>query len=98
MQIIMFDLVTRNKPRGVENEVSRQLFFAHLGKMRCVRAVVTANDKQKVHFDIEQLAQRILALLRRAADRIEEPKILRRKLGSISIDNGLSNPTLHFLG
>ena len=98
MQIIVFDLVARKKPRGVEHKIGRQFFFAHLGEMRCVRAVVAADDKENIHFDVEQLAQSILSLLRRAADRIEEPKILRRKLGSVSIDDGLSNPPLHLFG
>src|SRR6266566_7894463 len=97
MQIIVFDLVARKKARGVEHKIGRQFFFAHLGKMRCVRAIVAANNKQKVHFDVEQLAQSILPLLRRAADRIEKSKILRRKLRSVSINNGLSNPSLHLL-
>src|SRR5437762_10099134 len=98
VQIIVFDLIARKKPRGVEHKIGRQFFFAHLGEMRCVRAVVAANDKENIHLNVEQLAQSILPFLRRAADRIEEPEILLSKLRSVSIKNGLSNPPLHLFG
>jgi len=94
----MLDLAGGNQPGGIEHKISRQFFLAHLGEMRCVRAVVTAHHEQKVQGHVEQLAQCILSFLSRAADCVEEPKILRRHLRPISIDNGSLNSPLHLLG
>jgi hypothetical protein len=64
----------------------------------CVRAVVTANDEQQIHANIQQFAQCILPLLRSAADRVEEAEILISKFRPVSINNCLTNSALHFLG
>src|SRR5438132_6965055 len=93
----MLDLRGGNQPRGIQYKISRKFFLAHLGEMRGVRTVVAADDKQKIHFDVKQLAQCILALLRRAADGIEEPEILLGQFRSISINNSALNSPLHLL-
>src|SRR6266513_1612916 len=45
VQIVVFDFVGRKKARGIKHEISWQSFFAHLGKMRSVRAIVAADDE-----------------------------------------------------
>ena len=93
----MLDLGRRNQPGRVEHEIRGQFFLAHLSEMRCVRAVVTADNKQKVHLDIEELAQCILAFLGCAANGIKEPEVFSRQLGSVPVNNGALNPSLYFL-
>jgi len=98
VQVVVLDLRSGNQSRSVEHEIGRQFFFAHLGQMRCVRTIITTYDQQQVHWHIEQFAQRILSLLRCAADRVEKPKILLGEVGPVSIDNRPSNAPLHFFG
>src|SRR5947209_4573231 len=92
----MLNLRCRDEARSVEHKIGRQFFFAHLCKVRCVRAVVAAYDQQQVHRDVEQLAQCILSFLSCATNRIEETKIFLCSLKSIAIKNRLANSPLHF--
>src|SRR5207248_358048 len=98
VQIVMLDLVEREQARSVQDKIGRQFFLAHLREVRSVRAVVAANNEKQIHFDVEQFAQRILTFLSRAADRVEEPKILSGSVRAVAIDNRLPDPPLHFLG
>ena len=66
--------------------------------MRRVGAVVTADHEQQIHRHVEQLAQRILPFLRRAANGVEETEIVRRQFRAVAIEDGLSNAALHFFG
>src|SRR6476620_11212704 len=93
----MLDFRSGNKPRSVQNKICRQLLFAHLGEVRCVRTVVTPNDEQQIHANIEQFAQRILPLLCSAADRVKAPEIFLSKFRPVSINDCLTNSALHFL-
>src|SRR4029077_13166048 len=44
VQVVMFDLGSRNQSRGVEHKIGWELFFAHFGEMGCVRTIITAHD------------------------------------------------------
>ncbi len=52
-QIVMLDFIAREKPRSVQDKIGRQFFLAHFREVRSVRAVVTANNKEQIHFDVE---------------------------------------------
>ena len=74
VQIEVENFLVRDQPAGVKDEIGRQLFFAHLGQVRGVGAVVAADDQQQIHGHAEQLAQGILPLLRCAADGVKKRK------------------------
>ena len=97
VQIVMLEFPwSETRREALQHKISRQLFLAHLRQMRSVRAVVAAHHQQQIHLHVEQLAQRILPFLGRAANRVEEPKILRGQLRPVAIDDRLPNPPLHF--
>src|SRR5437879_1228157 len=91
MQIVMLDLVAREQTRGVEHKIGGQLFLAHFGEVRSIRAVVTAHDEQKIQWDIQQLTQCILAFLGGAANGVEKPEVFLLKFLYVAIGNRLPN-------
>ena len=98
MQIVVLDLLRREQPRRIQNKICRQSFLSHLGQVRSVGTVVTAHDDEEVHLHIEQFAQRVLAFLGGAANRVKESEIFRTFLGSVAIDNCLADSALNLFG
>ena len=52
---------------------------------------------EKIHFDVEELAQRILAFLGCTANGVKEPEVFFRQLRSIPVNNGALNSSLYLL-
>src|SRR5256886_14170483 len=53
VKIVMLDFAAGEQARSVQDKIGRQFFLAHFREVRSVRAVVAANDKQNVHFNVE---------------------------------------------
>ena len=83
----MDDQFVRNHLARVLDEISRQLGLAHFREVRGVGGIVAADDDEQVHRLDQKFLKRVLPVLRRAADRVEEAEMffnlgLRRIFGS----------------
>src|SRR6185437_1337803 len=96
--VVMDDEFFRDHLGGVFDEVSRELGFAHFRKMRGVGGIVAADDDEQIHRFTQKLLERVLAVLRGAANRIEETKMISDFSFAIFLNHGVLDAALDFLG
>ena len=96
--VVMDDQFVRIHLGRVLDEISRQLGFAHFRQVRRVGGIVAADDQQQIQRFVQQFFQRVLPILRRAANRVEETEMLVDFGLAVFLDHGGLQAALHFLG
>ena len=90
------DRVRRVDAVRIADEEGREFLFPDFDEVRGVRTVVAADDQQKVERFVEQLKQRILSILRGAADGVEIPEV--RGASAVALRHALAEEGLDRLG
>ena len=76
MLIVMADEFVRFHLGGVLDEIGRQFGLAHFGEVRGVGGIVAADDDEQVHRFAQKFFQRVLPVLRRAANGVEKAEMV----------------------
>ena len=93
----MNDEPVRHHLGRVFDEKGRQHLLAHFRQVRGVGRVIAAHHDEQVHRFLQHLFQRVLPVLGRAANRVEETEMLGQIPGAVLLFHRAPDPALDFL-